>query len=84
MLYAREVIELLAAFPGREFRTSEIAAHVANGRPGSKQQRNRYRQGVRRVLIALIDAKVIESKPARRGGTTLYRWKCDTTHAESG
>lgn len=83
MLYAREVIDLLAAFPGREFRMVEIVNHVARGRPGSKQQRNRYRQGVRRVILALIDAKVAEFKPARRGGTTLYRWKCDTTCAES-
>lgn len=83
MLYARDVIDLLAAFPGREFRMAEVVNHVARGRPGSKQQRNRYRQGVRRVMLSLIDAKVVEFKPARRGGTTLYRWKCDTTHAET-
>ena len=83
MLYARDVIDLLAAFPGREFRMVEIVNHVARGRPGSKQQRNRYRQGVRRVMLALIDAKVAEFKPASRGGTTLYRWKCDTTRCET-
>jgi len=83
MQYARDVIDLLAAFPGREWRMAEIVNHVARGRPHSKQQRNRYRQGVRRVLLALIDAKVAEFKPARQGGTTLYRWKCDTTCSES-
>lgn len=83
MLYARETIELMAAFPGREFRMAEIVNHVARGRPGSKQLRNRYRQGVRRVILALVDAKVAEFKQARRGGTTLYRWKCDMPCAES-
>lgn len=83
MLFAREVIDLLAAFPGREWRMAEIVNHVARGRPNSKQQRNRYRQGVRRVMLALIDAKTVQIKPARRGGTTLYRWKCDTAQANS-
>jgi len=78
MQYAHDVIDLLAALPTREFRMAEIVNHVAHGRPTSKQQRNRYRQGVRRVIIALIDAKAVEFKPARRGGTTLYRWKSAT------
>ena len=75
MLFAKEVIDLMAAFPGREWRMGEIVNHVARGRPPSKQQRNRYRQGVLRVIRELIEARVIEFKPARRGGTALYRWK---------
>ena len=75
MLYAHEVIDLLAAFPGREWRMAEIVNYVARGRPQCKQQRERYRKGVRRVLEALIEAKCVQYKPARSGGTTLYRWK---------
>lgn len=69
------MIELMAAFPGREWRMQELVNHVAGGRPSGKQERNRVRQGVRRVAMALIEARAIEIKPARAGGTTLYRWK---------
>ena len=75
MLYAREIIDLLAAFPGREWRMAEIVNHVARGRPNSKQQRERYRKGVRRVLEALIEAKCVQYKPGRSGSVTLYRWR---------
>lgn len=77
MLYAREVIDLLATpeFAGREWRMGEIVNHVARGRPASKQQRERYRKGVRRVLEALIEAKCVQYKPARSGSVTLYRWR---------
>lgn len=78
MLYAAEVINLMAAFPGREWRMGEIVNHVARGRPSSKQQRERYRKGVRRVLEALIRSKCVQFKPAKPGGTTLYRWKSGT------
>lgn len=75
MLYAREVVDLMAAFPGREWKMAELVNHVARGRPTSKQERERLRKGVRRVLEALIEAKVVQYKPARSGGTTLYLWK---------
>lgn len=72
--YAREVIELLAAFPGREWKMRDVVRHVSRGRPTSKQERERYRKGVRRVMEALVEARVVQYKPARPGGTTLYRW----------
>lgn len=75
MLYAREVIDLLAAFPGREWRMAQIVNHVARGKPAYVQQRERVRQGVRRVLLRLVEARCVEYRPARRGGTTLYRWR---------
>jgi len=54
---------------------AEIVNHVARGRPSSKQQRERYRKGVRRVLEALIEAKCVQYKPGRANRSPiLYRW----------
>lgn len=75
MIYAREVIDLLAAFPGREWSMEQIVRHVSRGMSTGKQQRERYRKGVRRVLDALVEAHIVEYKPARRGCRRLYRWK---------
>lgn len=69
---------MLAAFPGREWKMREIINHVANGRPSSKQERERVKKGVRRVLDELIRSKCVQFKPAKPGGTTLYRWKSGT------
>lgn len=73
--YSRSVIELLAAFPGREWRMCQVVRHVARGRVLGKPERERLRKGVRRALEALIEARVVQKKPGRRGGATLYRWR---------
>ncbi|MCR4300829.1 MAG: hypothetical protein NUV51_04395 [Sulfuricaulis sp.] len=52
-----------------------IVNHVARGKPQTIQQRNRYREGVRLVLLAMIDCGVVMRKPARPGGTPLYIWR---------
>lgn len=78
MRYAAEVIDLLAAYPGRPFRMIEIVRHVAKGRPSCKQQRDRYRQGVLRVLRALVDADSIRCRPGMRGQPALYSWRSAT------
>lgn len=84
MRYATEVIGLMAAYPGRDWRMIEIVRHVAKGRPHSKQQRDRYRQGVLRVIRALVDADAVRCKPGLRGQPALYRWKkCDTQFSQS-
>ncbi len=83
MRYAAEVIELLAAFPGREWKMIEIVNHVARGRPSSKQLRNRYREGIRLVLLTLIDCGLVMRKPARPGGTPLYTWRESAKRDES-
>ncbi len=75
MLYAKEVIDLMGAFPGREFRMHEIVQHVARGRPANRQERNRYREGSRLVLHALVKSGHVRMKPARRGAPALYIWK---------
>lgn len=80
MLYAKEVIDLLACFPGREFRMIHIVRHVAKGRPSSIQQRDRLRRGILNVLHVLIDAGVVRRRAGRRGQPAYYAWreKCET------
>lgn len=56
MKYAAEVIDLLAAYPGREFRMAEIVRHVARGRELSGRERNSVRQAVGRVLVTLEES----------------------------
>ena len=75
MRYAREVIELMAPYPGQPWKMRQLVNHVAKGKPQSKQQRNRYREGVRLVLLALIDCGIVIRQPARSGGTPLYIWR---------
>lgn len=79
MRYAAEVIDLLAAYPGRHFRMIEIVRHVAKGRPSCRQQRDRYRQGILRVLQALSDADTIRCRPGLRGQPAMYSWRESAT-----
>lgn len=77
MKYAREVIELLAAYPGREFRMIQIVRHVAAGQPASTGEWERIRKGVRRVLGSLESSGQVSSNTQhdRSGGYSLYCWK---------
>ena len=74
MKYAKEVIDLLAAYPGREFRMIQIVRHIDLGATGSARQR--VRNGVLRVLQSLEEHGQIECTPAeKRGGYSTYAWK---------
>ena len=77
MKYAKEVIDLLAAYPGREFRMIQIVRHVADGRTASTVEWERIRKGVRRVLVSLQESGQVQfHSPRERTGTyILYRWK---------
>ena len=77
MKYAKEVIDLLAAYPDREFRMIQIVSHVAEGQPANSVEWERIRKGVRRVLSSLEDSEQVAAhSPHRRtGGYTLYCWK---------
>lgn len=72
MKYAKEVIELMSAYPGRDFRMIEIVRYV--GAP--KHERHKVRVGVSRVLQALQESGLILVRPPShaRGGYALYRW----------
>ena len=75
MKYAKEVIELLAAYPGKEFRMAQIVRHVSRGVALSTRRRQAIRVGVKRVLYQLEEMGQIEQ--VKEGETSsYYKWKC--------
>ena len=73
MKYAREVIELLGAFPGREFRMAQIVNYVARGRTLKPSERNAVRIGVFRVLEQLRESGQVEQNKDSDTRAT-YSW----------
>lgn len=82
MKYAREVIGLLAAYPGRAFKMIQIVRHVAEGKPANAREWERVRKGVRRVLDSLEESGQIGSNrlSVMNGEPGLYRWKPGHEH----
>lgn len=84
MKYAKEIIEFMAENPNQEFRTRVLVNHVARGKPETQRERNAIRQGVSRVLDAMVrSGSLIRHEPiAGRGGYATYQLKsaekCDT------
>ncbi|TAM88965.1 MAG: hypothetical protein EPN41_04765 [Candidimonas sp.] len=79
MKYGKEVIELMACYPGRDFKMEEIVRSVASESIiGS--QRTAVRQSVLRVLQGLIENGSVLRRPTRPGvrNAALYRWKSAT------
>lgn len=79
MQHAKEVIELMAAFPGRDFRIKEILSYASRGRELSQRERHAMRISVSRALQALSEAGSVLVRPPRaaRGGFAHYRWKAE-------
>lgn len=77
MLYARECIELMAAFPGRDFRIGEIIKYVNGGKALDGKRRLAIRVGVYRVMQQLSESGSVLIRPssAKRGGYANYRWR---------
>jgi len=73
--YAQEVINLLAAYPTRRFKTSEIVNSVFAITRG--QTRQAVREGVRRGLHMLETTKKVGSTRRRlkKGATAEYWWR---------
>jgi predicted DNA-binding protein YlxM (UPF0122 family) len=63
--YATKVIELMAAFPKRDFRMAEIVRYV---NPGPKNRKSVY-QAVKRVIDKLMEVGRVD------GGNGRYHWK---------
>lgn len=78
MKYASKVIELMASYPGRDFRMIEIVRYVCPA-PESTEARHAVRIAVSRVLLSLSDCGTILIRPPRvaRGGYALYRWRVE-------
>lgn len=75
MKYAAEILGLMRPYPGRQFRMSELVRSINPAAEG--QDRQRIRNGVLRVLSALIEnGSVVREDPAcDRGSFALYSWK---------
>ena len=74
MIYASEVMSLLAAHPRRPFRMIEIRRYVeVSIGAKDKQRRQAVRIGVGRVIVALIECGVVRKVPTEK--RTLYEWR---------
>lgn len=81
-MYVREVVELMAAFPGREFRIGDVIAYVRNGRDVTDKQARAMREGVVRALQALAETGSVEIvRPwTNQRGWCYYRWQMTHAH----
>lgn len=74
MKYAREVIELMSAYPGRDFRMAEIVRYV-NPKAATSEKHN-LRRAILRVLDLLEDTgAILKQPPVASGGFAEYQWK---------
>lgn len=75
MKYAREVMDLLAAFPGRKFRMVHVVNSIC-GKHASIKEKKQVRMGVWRVLKLLEESGHIDVEAQEgRGASAQYAWK---------
>lgn len=81
MKFAREVIDLLASMPERDFRMKEILNHVNGQHPIAPGGEKSARKAAERALDALIaNGSVVVVRPfSNQRAWAYYRWavKCD-------
>jgi hypothetical protein len=79
MKYAKEVMDLMGAYPGRGFKMREVIHYVAPDAIG--RARHAARRGVLRVMDELVTCGTIDRYPphAVRGESTIYTWKSATS-----
>lgn len=77
MKYVGELIGFMGAYPGREFRMSELVRHVSRAGSLTLKQRRAMRKAVLRAIEALIGTGTVLRRPAtaKRGGYAKYRWR---------
>lgn len=74
MKHAAEVIDLLAAYPGRQFRMAEIVRHVARGCQLPPRERNAMRKSAARVLNSLEESGMVRREvPVPK--SAVYVWQ---------
>lgn len=77
MKYAKEVIDLMGAYPGRFFKKSSIVRYVvASGHPDNRGTE----EGVKRVIAQLMEQGVVRRVPdsVSHGKGYMYQWKTGT------
>lgn len=77
MKHAKSLIELMAAYPGRDWKMSELVRYVSDGKELDLRARRAVRKGVLRALDALAATGCVLVRPpsVKRGGFAVYRWK---------
>ena len=80
MRFASDVIDLMGAYPGRDFRMAHIVRYVTNNREMNLKERRAARKAILRVLEAFIENGTVAKLPptAERGAPVFYRWKSET------
>lgn len=81
MKYAHEIIELMGAYPGRDFKMAEIVRYITWGKQRvTVRERQAIRESARVVLLSLATSGsiAIHYPKAVRGSFALYRW-CQST-----
>ncbi len=75
MKYAREIMDLMSAYPERDFRMKELIKSVVGNAP-SPALRHRARIQIANVIHELeaIGCVFRRSLSSKRGGFALYRW----------
>jgi hypothetical protein len=71
MKYARELIDLMGAYPGRKFRIGELVNYVAPPH-ASIRKRQTVRKGVSRVLAAMQESGSITVERDKPLGWCTY------------
>ncbi|BBE09595.1 Putative phage protein [Mycoavidus cysteinexigens] len=76
MKYAREIMELMSAYPKRDFRMKDLVKSIVGHAPSSAQK-HRVRIQIANVIRELEAMGYVFRRPpsAKRGGFALYRWR---------
>jgi hypothetical protein len=80
----REIVELMGAFPGREFRMVHILRYVTDKKTLDERAKRASRQAALRALASLSRAGLVRVRPpkASRGGYASYRWATDQKNVD--
>lgn len=75
MKYASQLLEIMAAYPGRPFRMMELVNYIA-GNHAEHREKQQVRKGVWRVLQLLEASGHIDIEAQEgRGAAARYVWK---------
>lgn len=85
MKYAKEVIDLMACYPGRSFRLVELVRHVSRGRALCATENTRLQRGIQRAMEALQDTGSVIIEPAQEGRHgRSYQWRVTVPSHQGG
>lgn len=75
MKYAKEILDLMPAYPGRKFRLVELVRHVSKGRAICQTEKTRLQRGIQRVMVEMArNGSVSIHEPEKGGHGRQYEW----------